>query len=87
MKNQDRSQYQETFQNKSVNFHPEPSCKPRQKYEGQKSKIKYRTEYNGQYTQQDLNKKADFTCLSNEQVKQFVMNILDEKKWFDLTDE
>jgi hypothetical protein len=69
------SSYQDSFKdNKKTAV--ESSCKPRQKYNPNPNKMKYKTEYSDVYIQQKMNKKNDFQCLSPEQLKNYVMNIL-----------
>lgn len=61
----DESIYHTSFENRTKNFKPEASCKPRAKYEKDARKIKYQTEYCGQYSGGEMTKKADFSCMSN----------------------
>ena len=56
----------------------EPSCKPIQKYKPNHNKMKMKTEYSEVYVEQALNRKKEFECLNNEQLKNYVMNILND---------
>ena len=54
------------------------SCKPQEKYSPTPSKLKYRTEYTGEYVKQAIAKKKVFECLSPEELKSYVMTILND---------
>ena len=54
------------------------SCKPKQNYNPTHGKMKYKTEYNGQYIEQPINQKKAFDCLSPQELKSYVMNILND---------
>jgi hypothetical protein len=56
----------------------EPSCKPNQKYTPAAHRLKYKTEYNDEFVGQQIAQRAEFECLSREELKQYVMNILQE---------
>ena len=42
------------------------------------SRQKYRTEYNEEFVRQTIAKKKEFECLSPEQLKSYVMTILND---------
>ena len=54
------------------------SCKPKQQYSPNPNKCKYKTEYNGEYVKQELSNKKVIECLSPEELKSYVMGILND---------
>lgn len=40
--------------------------------------MKYRTEYTGQFVEQELMRRKEFECMSPSQLKDYVMKILDD---------
>lgn len=56
----------------------EPSCKPVQKYNPTKTSMKYKTEYNEVYVERQIHKNREVECLTHEQLKNYVMGILND---------
>jgi hypothetical protein len=74
-----QSIYRETFSKQANKKMPvEPSCKPQQKYTPAQHKLKYKTEYNDEFVGQKMPQRSEFECLSREELKQYVMTILQE---------
>lgn len=42
------------------------------------AKIKYRTEYSEKYVEQGSTDRSEFQCLSNDELKSYVLNILNQ---------
>lgn len=76
MDNPQQSNYREAFGGRTGGKAVE-SCKPVQKYLAG-SRQKYRTEYNEEFVRQTIAKKKEFECLSPEQLKSYVMTILND---------
>lgn len=76
--NQPTSMYQETFKKGKAQT-IEASFKPNQKYTPslQSSHMKYKTEYGEVYVEQCMAGHRDFECLTKEELKKYVMGILD----------
>lgn len=76
--NPPQTNYRETFAQPRRKLPLEPSCKPSQKYSPAPHRLKYKTEYNDEFVGQRIHHRPDFECLSREELKQYVMNILQE---------
>jgi hypothetical protein len=73
------SNYRETFKAaRAKNSEGVESCKPHEKYNPTLSRQKYRTEYSGEYVKQAIAKKKVFECLSPQELKNYVMTILND---------
>lgn len=56
----------------------EESCKPKNKIMPVLAKMKYRTEYSDRYVEQGSTDRSEFQCLSNDELKNYVLNILNQ---------
>jgi hypothetical protein len=71
--------YRENFSRQAnKKFTVEPSCKPQHKYTPAPHRLKYKTEYNDEFAGQQIQQRAEFECRSREELKQYVMTILQE---------
>ena len=73
-----RSSYRETFRESKKQVKAVESCKPQQKYMPTQSRGKYRTEYAGEFVEQPIRPKKVVECLSPEQLKSYVLGILND---------
>jgi len=72
------SSYRDEFKKGKKKQQQVESCKPKQQYSPNTNKLKYKTEYAGEYIKQDIKEKRVFECLSPEQLKSYVMGILND---------
>ena len=79
MANKEQSSYQQTFNStKQRKIKVEVSCKPLQKYTPYPNKMKYKTEYNDVFVEQSNPRKKDFDCLTKDELKKYMMAILQD---------
>lgn len=73
-----KSSYNDTFKETKAGKKGKPveSCKPRQKYTPTQSRLKYKTEYAGEFIEQPIPQKRVIECLSPEELKTYVLGIL-----------
>lgn len=75
--NPQNSSYMDEFKTANKKM-PVESCKPKHLYSPLPSKMKYKTEYSNEFIQQSVNEKKVFECLSPDQLKNYVMTILND---------
>lgn len=72
------SSYMDEFNSSKKKKMPVESCKPKHLYNPIPNKMKYKTEYSNEFIQQSINEKKAFGCLSPDQLKNYVMTILND---------